>query len=180
MIGIEQLSTNNKYSQREALSWIVQEIERHNLSYQVVGGLAAIAHGASRPLHDIDLYVPFDDPNWPNFLASVQSYVTWGPKAVIEEGAWDLLYVKISYHDQKIEIGDSNRVRIRDSATGKWIEQVIQFDSSDSKTVLGCEIDVMPVDQLISYKRLLGRAVDEQDIEDLTRNGHDQLPERSG
>lgn len=43
-----------------ALAWITQTLRRHEVSYQVVGGLAARAYGAHRPLLDIDIYVPFD------------------------------------------------------------------------------------------------------------------------
>lgn len=112
--------------------------------------------------------MPFSDPNWPNFLASVDTYVFWGPRSVVE-GAWDLTYVKISYSGQKIEIGDCANLRIQDYETGQWINQVIDFGSSVSKTILDCQIDVMPVDQLIAYKQLLGRDVDQQDVRELTR-----------
>lgn len=157
------------FRQSRALAWITQSLKKNKLPYQIVGGLAAITHGGSRPLHDIDLYVPFDEPNWTDFFEFVQPYVTWGPEAVVE-GSWDLFYVKINYHGQKIEIGDSNHVKIQNCATGKWITQQIDFGSSVSKVIFDCKIDVMPKDQLIAYKKLLGRAVDLQDIHDLARD----------
>ncbi|WP_299821296.1 hypothetical protein [uncultured Jannaschia sp.] len=157
----------NAKIQHSALKWLTEAAKKHQLPYQVVGGLAALAHGGFRPLHDIDLYMPFGDPRWTGFLDTVKGYVTWGPDSVVE-GAWDLTYVKINYHGQKIEIGDCENLMIQDWQTGKWINQSIEFGSSVSRTILGCEIDVMPVDQLIAYKQLLGRDVDQQDVRELT------------
>ncbi|MEQ5872712.1 hypothetical protein J4E08_22905 [Sagittula sp. NFXS13] len=156
-----------KQKQQAALSWIVCEAKRHHLPYQVVGGLAALAHGGSRPLHDIDLYMPFGNPNWEKFLESTGEYVVWGPETIID-GQWDLTYLKINYHGQKIEIGDSADLRIQNYKTGEWIEQAIDYESSVSKSVLGCQIDVMPLGQLMAYKAILGRDVDQQDIRDMT------------
>ncbi|MFK8036389.1 MAG: hypothetical protein AB8B94_19830 [Hyphomicrobiales bacterium] len=167
---VEEVSVSDLdiQKQRSALEWIVREAKRHHLPYQIVGGLAALAHGGTRPLHDIDLYMPFGDPHWTDFLVAIKEYVVWGPGSVVE-GAWDLTYLKINYHGQKIEIGDVEDLRIQNSKTGEWIEQVIDFGSSVSRSILGCQVDVMPVSQLIAYKDLLGRDVDQQDIRDLTR-----------
>ena len=161
------MSEQGETTQQSALKWIIQAVNKHNLPYQIVGGLAALAHGGSRPLHDIDLYIPFSDSHWPNLLREIEAYVTWGPASVVV-GSWDLTYVKINYNGQKIEIGDCENVKIRDCKTGIWVNQNIDFASSVSRTILGCQIHVMPVCQLIAYKRLLGREVDEQDIRELT------------
>lgn len=74
---------------------------------------------------------------------------------------------EISYHGQQIEIGGSADLKIRDCATGAWHLQTISFDASVPMSVLGCDVAVMPADQLIAYKRILGRDVDLQDIRDL-------------
>jgi hypothetical protein len=160
------VSNHDEQRQRSALEWIVEKAGEHELPYQVVGGLAAIAHGGSRPLHDIDLYMPIGDPHWPDFLAAIDTYVVWGPEAVVE-GPWDLTYLKINYYGQKIEIGGSESLRIRSCTTGEWVEQVIDYRSSVSRRVLGCTVAVMPLAQLIAYKNILGREVDQQDVHEL-------------
>ncbi|WP_424971229.1 hypothetical protein [Dinoroseobacter sp. S76] len=152
--------------QAEALRWITGTAAQHALPYQVCGGLAALAQGGSRPLHDIDLYMPFAHPKWPEFLRAITPYLTWGPEAVVER-QWNLTYLKLLYHGQKIEIGAAEDTRIQDKVTGAWIPQVIDFEVSVRCDVLGCAIDVMPASQLIAYKRLLAREVDLIDICDL-------------
>jgi hypothetical protein len=148
--------------QAAALRWISGQIERHRLPYQIVGGLAAIAHGSRRPLHDIDIYMPLGDAA-EAFIEDVAGHVNWGPRAVIE-GPWDITYMKLTHGGQKIEIGDSRAPRIRDRGTGAWIEQRIDFEASVICEVLACRVPVMPRDQLIAYKRVLDREVDRSDI----------------
>ena len=110
--------------------------------------------------------MPFSDPAWHGFLEDINPYVVWGPKTVVE-GAWSLTYLKANYHGQKIEIGDTADLKIQSCMNGEWVEQVIDFEASIVKSILDLEIEVMPVDQLIAYKRLLGRDVDQQDIQEL-------------
>lgn len=43
---------------RRVLAWITAELDDLGVPFQVAGGLAACAHGAFRPPHDLDLYVP--------------------------------------------------------------------------------------------------------------------------
>jgi len=151
--------------QERALSWLTETIQRNQLPYQIVGGLAAIAHGGKRPLHDIDLYLPFDEAALA-FFQEIEPYVTWGPEAVIE-GQWDLTYLKLNYQGQKVEIGDSRNVKIKDANSGAWVEKRIDFGTSVSRDILGNRVSVMPVAQLIAYKSILAREVDLQDIAEL-------------
>lgn len=43
---------------QEALRWVVGLLDAHDVPFEVVGGLAARAYGATRPLADMDLYIP--------------------------------------------------------------------------------------------------------------------------
>jgi len=165
-VSKKRMSNDDMHNQRTALEWIVGEAERQHLPCQVVGGLACMAHGGTRPLHDIDLYAPFSSLQWPCFLESISNNVVWGPRSVVD-GPRDLTYLKIAFRCQRVEIGGSANLRIRDCKTGEWVDQTIDFGSSVSLPVFGREIKVMPRDQLIAYKRTVGRDVDLQDIEQL-------------
>ncbi|WMS44788.1 hypothetical protein RDV64_10560 [Acuticoccus sp. MNP-M23] len=153
--------------QSAALAWIDHKLRAHDLPYQIVGGLAAIAHGASRPLHDIDLYAPLRTEAAAGFLADIAQHVVWGPEAVVD-GPWDIFYMKLVHGGQKIEIGDSAHPKIRDAASGEWVCQHIDFAASVQKDVFGCTVPVMPAAQLIAYKTMLDREVDRQDISEIS------------
>ncbi|WP_172329327.1 hypothetical protein [Mangrovicoccus sp. HB161399] len=74
--------------QRAAPEWILRKLAEHGLPYQIAGGLAAVAHDATRPLNDIDLYAPLGT-GAEGFLADIADHVVWGPEAVAD-GPWDI------------------------------------------------------------------------------------------
>ena len=43
---------------KAALIWITNILKKHQIPFQISGGLAAIAYGASRSLADIDIDIP--------------------------------------------------------------------------------------------------------------------------
>jgi predicted nucleotidyltransferase len=77
-----------------ALKWIIDLMENNNIQYQVVGGLAAKAYGASRELVDIDLYVSGKD--FLKVCDLAKEYITWGPSHFKNE-SWDLEYAKFEF-----------------------------------------------------------------------------------
>src|SRR5436190_1088717 len=89
---------------RRALEWIVALLDRHEVPYQLVGGLAAQAYGARRPLMDIDLYAPFDQAQ--AALAELAARIT-RPPGPHRSASWDLVYLALTYAGVEIEIGDS-------------------------------------------------------------------------
>lgn len=148
----------------KALHWLLDLLEEHKTTYQIVGGLAAIAHGATRELADIDLYIPYNSSQ--NFLHAIRPYTYWGPQHQ-KDDVWDITYLKAKYADQKIEIGDSSGAGIFNKQSNQWVLQGIDYNISERKRIHGRLADVMPKQQLIDYKTLLGREVDLQDIEQM-------------
>ena len=77
-----------------ALRWIVDLLRRLGVPFQAVGGLAARAYGATRPLVDLDFYIPTER------LADVA--IAAGPHVVrppahSRDESWDLQFMKVEY-----------------------------------------------------------------------------------
>lgn len=85
--GAQQNAEEDRRRIARALGWIVDVLRRYRVPYQAVGGLAARAHGARRPLLDIDLYVPFNEAA--GVLEEVRPFVVWGPEHHAGD-EWDL------------------------------------------------------------------------------------------
>ncbi|EII3117751.1 MazG-related protein [Vibrio parahaemolyticus] len=148
-----------------ALNWLKNILESENVEYQIVGGLAATLHGGSREIADIDLYIDNSDAN--KVLAHVAQYIS-KPLTHYSEYGWDLEYFQLVYRDQKIEIGLAQSTQIQSSLDGSWHQLEIDFSKSIVKRYQGIELQVIPVHQLVEYKRTLGREVDLVDIQQLT------------
>ena len=71
----------------KALHWIVGILRRREIKYQVVGGLAVPAYGGTRPLLDIDRYVPGE--RLEEIAQDAGTYLTFAPKYEISE-SWDI------------------------------------------------------------------------------------------
>jgi len=94
---------NREARQRSAyaLAWIDEPLRRHNVPYQMVGGLTAEAYGAYRPLADIDVYVPLAT----GLFQEIRPFTTWWPERYAYE-TWDISFLRADYHWQRIELID--------------------------------------------------------------------------
>lgn len=147
-----------------ALAWVVDLLQRHRISFQAVGGLAARAYGATRPLVDLDFYIPME--RFPELLPEIAPHVVWGPEHY-RDANWDITFVKLSYAGQPIEFGDSTDAYFFDRSTGTWIRHEIDFERSIWCEVLGVRVPVIPRAELIAYKRQLDRDVDRLDLDEI-------------
>jgi hypothetical protein len=147
-----------------ALAWVVDLLQRHHIPFQAVGGLAARAYGATRPLVDLDFYIPME--RFSELIPEIAPHVVWGPEHYQDEN-WDITFVKLSYAGQPIEFGDSTDAYFFDRTAGGWMRQEIDFDRSERREVLGVRVPVIPRAELIAYKRQLGRNVDALDLAEI-------------
>ena len=147
-----------------ALEWLNNLLDSRHVQYQIVGGLAAKIHGGSREVADIDLYI--DKTDAAKILQEVTPYIS-KPLSHCLEGSWDLEYLQLIYQSQKIEIGLIPGTKIRSAENGSWHDLHTDFSASVIKSYMGIEVPVIPIPDLISYKRLLGREVDRFDVQEL-------------
>lgn len=149
---------------KNALIWIQSILERADVPYQIVGGLAAYIYGAKRPIADIDLYIPRDDAA--KLEDELKPFIS-KPLTHYLEGERDLEYFQLIYQDQKIEIGLVPGVKIKQKEGG-WVNQTIDFTTSVMSEFEGARVPLMPKAQLIEYKTLLARDVDLFDIQGIS------------
>ncbi len=148
-----------------ALSWLVNLLDRHAVPYQIVGGLAAHAYGATRPVVDVDLYMPFDQAQ--PFLAEIQPFIVRQPLPH-RSGSWDLVYLALEYANVYIEIGDSStHPRFFNRIDGRWEDQHLEYSASVTTELYGVTVKVMPREELVRYKRMLDREVDHLDLAEM-------------
>jgi hypothetical protein len=143
------------------LIWIVELLRRLEVPFQAAGGLAAQAYGATRPLADLDFYVPtarLED------IARAAAPQVVRPPAHHQDDSWDLVFMKLEYEGHEVELAGAEGARVFDRQAGRWREAGIDFDASAECRVEGVSIPVMPMAQLVAYKRGLARDVDREDI----------------
>ena len=149
----------------QALDWILDFMESKNIPYLICGGLGAIAYGSTRPLNDIDLYVP--EEHYAEIVRFGRGYISFGPERVHNE-RWNVDYVQFIYKGKKIEVGSSDNIEIFVSKTQKWFHKKLNFKNYTLKRAFGRLIRVMTKEQLIEYKEMLNREVDRIDIEQIS------------
>jgi hypothetical protein len=147
---------------------IFRELQKKEIRYLVIGGIAVNIFGYSRATGDLDIMISFDKDNLDGFIA-----------LLLELGFKPRIPVKIE------EIGDSEKI-------DKWkkekhmkvfsvynpanelenidimIENYIDFDTAYKRrervTASNIEIPVISIDDLIELKKIAGRKRDEIDI----------------
>ena len=151
-----------------ALRWIADILDARNVPFQIVGGLAARAYGATREIADIDLYAPASE--LASVLEVIEPFVT-RPLAHYRDQHWDLVFMRLEYGGQRIEIAVGDDAKYRDSRLGEWHDAAVDYGASERLDVLGVDVPVMPRHQLLSYKRRLDRTVDRADVQEIAEGG---------
>jgi hypothetical protein len=149
----------------DLLRWIEAELAEVGAPHQFVGGLAARAHGASRPLVDIDLYVP--DYALETLSNRWEAILTRPPRHHRDEH-WDLSFLQLERDGWTVEVGGGDSARFFDSRADRWRGAGIDYGRGRELQVAGITIPVMPLDQLMDYKWALDRDVDREDLAELT------------
>jgi hypothetical protein len=145
-----------------ALKWIISILRKHNIPFQITGGLAAHIYGATRPINDIDIDVPDDKMDL--LIPDIQKYITFGP-AKYKDAKWDLKLITLNYNGQEIDIGGKSGEKILNDETKKWVHFSEKFKTTQRHTIFGIQIPVITPKDLIEYKKLLTGNHQKIDIE---------------
>mgnify|MGYP000877330019 CR=1 FL=1 len=152
------------HAQREVLAYLVETLNAADIPFQISGGLAAICHGATRPLFDIDLDIRACDATKVRALYSAHVQLDWhrcaGPDEIFE-----LWLMTLSIQGVPVDISQSEDSYVFDSAR----RRVPLSDTLDAEflTIDGLLLPVQRKQALLAYKRIAARDTDLLDIAEL-------------
>lgn len=146
---------------KQALIWITDILKKNRVPFQITGGLAAIAYGASRSLEDIDIDIP--DNQFENILNDVKPYIIFEPKR-FKSDKWDLLLMTLNYQGQEIDLSGADSAHVYNELTNEWILLNEDLMNATYKNIFDLDLPVIPLKNLIYYKKILAREVDLIDI----------------
>lgn len=152
---------------KKALFWIVEIIEKHDIPFQIVGGLTVKAYGSPRPLVDIDIEIP--EESFSKIQNEVSAYITYGP-AQLKEERWDLFLMTLNYEGQEIDISGAYTTKIYDITKKNWVALNPELSKVVPLNLYGKILPIISKEQLIAYKKILLREVDILDLQYLEKN----------
>jgi hypothetical protein len=150
---------------KEAFLWIIRILNKEKVPYHITGGFAARIYGSKRPLADIDIEI--HDKDFKKIMPYVEEYVLKGPLNY-KDSQFNIYALFLMYKGQRIDICGSDTQKLYDKKRKKWIKQRINFNDSLNKRIYGLSTKVVPLKDLISYKKIIQRRVDLFDIRQLT------------
>lgn len=150
---------------REAFKWIIGILKQHKIPFYISGGFAANIYGSKRPLADIDIEVPDNKIKIIEDIA--KKFIIYGPKRY-KDRQFDLLLMTLKYKGQEIDICGKNSEKIFNKKTGRWEKESIDLSKATRKKVYGQIVPVIPLKDLIQYKKNIARRVDIKDVNALS------------
>lgn len=155
------------FDTKAAFIWITDILKKHNIPFQISGGLAANIYGSKRPLQDIDIDIPED--LFDLIYEDVSDYVVFGPERYKSE-KWDLMLMTLNYQGQEIDICGAYHTFIFNAVAESWVKLETDFSNVTIKELFGLQVPVIPCAELLAYKKVLSRDVDLSDVNELERN----------
>lgn len=158
-------------SQKKVLRFLAETLKENSIEFQITGGLAAIAHGATRSLYDIDLEIYKADVERVRELFKEFIVEDWNNELEGPEDQFDVWIMKLTVEGVRVDINQVEETRIR-SAEGdrEWVLQLTVM-RTEQKTIEGIELPVQRKEDLIAYKEVIGRDTDLEDIRQIEAAG---------
>jgi hypothetical protein len=155
--------------QNNVLCFVVNELDKEKISYQVSGGTAAILHGVNRETSDIDIDIHQAD--FPQVERLFREYVTHDYHKYFDEKDmdFDIWMMNLNIDGVEVEFGQAEEAKILGIGNTVWTPLPITIQNAEIIRVGEVEVRVQSKRDLIEYKKILGRDVDKVDVADLER-----------
>lgn len=151
---------------KASLLWITELLKSLDIPFQIAGGLAAHAYGATRELQDIDIDIPED--KFDVIKLHVNNFIIYGPAEYTSKN-WRLLLMTLNHHNQEIDLGGAYNTQIFNPKTREWDKLTTDFSKANQLEILGLTLPVISREELLVYKKILSRPVDLEDIKQIER-----------
>lgn len=151
---------------------LFRELQKHEVQYLVVGGLAVVLHGYARATVDVDLMLALDEANLARFLRAAQTLRLKPSLPVKIEALCDAAQLD-EWAREKHMIAFSLR---HPSPTAPTIDIIVRpkipfadiYTNRVEKALADVTVPLASIDDLIALKTGTGRLRDEYDVRILT------------
>lgn len=137
-----------------ALKWIVNILNKHQIPYRIGGGFAAHMYGATRQINDID--ITFPGKYFSVIIPEIYEYITYDLKNHIDK-KWDCNGLTVKYDDQEIDMTDIDTLRMSNKEETKWLQTKDNFRKYPNiiLNIEDMEVSIIDPRDLIAYKKHL-------------------------
>lgn len=135
------------------LEEIFRSLEKNEVKYVVIGGIAAVLHGVPRATFDLDILIEANIENAQKLLDALLA-AKLGTAALIS--AQELLNKEITIFQDRI------RVDVQTTTPGLIFQEA--WENRKSMNYRGQTLQVVSREDLINSKRAAGREVDLEDV----------------
>jgi len=149
---------------RKTFAWIVGLLRKNRIPFRISGGLAARVYGSARPLRDIDIEI--NEGQFGKILPHVKKHVIFGPKRYVDK-SFDLLLLTLRRGGQEIDVFGCESQRLFCKKKKAWVKSPASVSCAVRKKILGLVVPVIPKTDLIGYKSIIWREVDQLDLKAL-------------
>lgn len=149
-----------------ALRWMAEVLGAARIPFVVGGEAAAAGHGAAPataagdgallPAAGIEIFVAAAD--LPRLLRLVAPHVVEPPWRCRDE-RWDRIAMALERDGTRLTVSVREAARVRDAATGAWVEAAVDLDTPVARSVWGVTVPVMAWERLVALERRLGRTL---------------------
>jgi hypothetical protein len=142
----------------------VRTLESQAIAFQVTGGLAAIAYGAQRALYDIDIDLSARD------LLRVRDLFRECLTQDIHRldgQRFELTMLTLDIDGVPVDVSQAEGTYVK-TPDGRRVLVQTELTRAQRCRVGGIEVPVSALDELVAYKRLVGRPTDRQDVDAIT------------